>query len=224
MIGAFIATALLGVSLFLVSIGECVSENSDLPASWPWSPRRQFCSGGGHAALGGLALLLAPTVLIATSALLTRGHWRRTAVWCAVVTSVILALPLPRLYISSLPLYRLDSYPILHDPLLRPAAGGVRARICYAYGIVDGPRKAPVTADTPRACIEMVDTPQARVLTTAYDEGRTIYELEWVGKNLTARGLPRRGETGVNGLVVTNAYELPGPAAAAGASRLDGAI
>jgi hypothetical protein len=62
------------------------------------------------------------------------------------------------------------------------------------------------------------------MLTANYDEGRSMTALEQMGQNLTARGLPvHTGKTGVDGLVVTNTYELPGAAAEAGSERVDGA-
>jgi hypothetical protein len=224
--GAVIATGVGLVSSFVGAYGECLSDSDGGAAAWPWSPRRELCdSAHSHAALGADALLLVPAVLIAAAALLAGGRSRRAVVWVAVAAAVILAIVLPSVYVRSLPLYRVDSYPILHDPLLRRASDGAPARVCYAYGIISGPRRDPVTADSRRTCVEFLDTPQSRELTPEYDQGQTPYELEWVGKNLTARGLPvERGGTGVDGLVVTKAYELPGRAARTGSARVDGAI
>ena len=50
---------------------------------------------------------------------------------------------------------------------------------------------------------------------------RTIYDLEWMGKNLTARGLPvRPGSTGITGLVVKRVYKLPGCKALEGSTAI----
>jgi hypothetical protein len=219
-LGAAAGTAVLVVSMLLVSFGECASENDDRPLSWPWSPRRQLCDGAGsHVVLGAYALLLVPPLLVVMGVILAK---RRARVAGGAILAGLLAVPfLPWIYFDSLPVYRLDEYPILHAPLLRPGAEGRPPRVCYAYGIVFGPRKAPVTEKTERTCVELVPTRQALSLTTAYDQGRTIYDLEWMGKNLTARGLPvEPGGTGIDGLVVARVYELPGREALRDSTRI----
>ncbi len=50
---------------------------------------------------------------------------------------------------------------------------------------------------------------RALALTPEYDQGQTPFDLDEMGKNLTARGLPvRPGGKGVRGLIVTRAYRL----------------
>jgi hypothetical protein len=206
-----IIEGVLLVALFIVVFGECLGENPDPPPplSYPWSPRRQFCDDTGSTAqLGALALFLVPPILIGGGALL-RARGQRSiglSVW-----AMTLAIPfLPSIYVHSLPYYRLDSYPVLHQPLLRPAQNSTPPRVCYVYGIASGPRALQVTADTPRICIELDPTPEAMSLTTGYDEGRTIYDLGLVGDHLTENGLPvEAGPTGVDGLTVNRIYELP---------------
>lgn len=212
-LGAAGATGVLAVSMFFISFDECVAENRERPLSWPWSPRREFChEPSSPAALGAYALLLVPSLLMVAAMILAK-RGPRPASW--LIFGLLLTVPfLPRIYVNSLPIYRLDDYAILHAPLLRKAANGRPPRVCYAYGIVFGPRKTPVTADTERTCVDLRPTRQALTLTPAYDEGRTIYDLEWMGKNLTARGLPvETGGTGIDGLVVARVYKLSGPEA-----------
>jgi hypothetical protein len=219
-IGAVGATAVLVVSLFFVSFGECLAENREQPLSWPWSPRRQFCNApSSHASVGAYALFLLPSLLIIVGTILAKRGPRLSS-W--PIFALLLVVPfLPGIYVDSLPIYRLDDYPILHAPLLRQAVNGQPARVCYAYGIVFGPRKEPVTDDTERTCVDLLPTRQALALTPAYDEGRTIYDLEWMGKNLTGRGLPvRPGGTGIDGLVVKRVYKLSGRKALEGSTAI----
>lgn len=223
-LGAAGATGVLVVSMFFVSFGECVDESRERPLSWPWSPRREFCNAPtSHASVGAYALFLLPSLLIIVATVL--GN-RGLSLVSWLIFALLLAVPfLPRIYVESLPVYRLDNYPILHAPLLRRAAHGQPPRVCYAYGIVFGPRKTPVTDDTERTCVDLVPTREAVTLTPAYDQGRTPYDLEWMGKNLTARGLPiRPGGTGVNGLVVERVYRLPGRKALDGSTPIAGAV
>jgi len=219
-LGAAGATGVLVVSLFFVSFGECLAENREQPLSWSWSPRRQFCNApSSHASVGAYALFLLPSLLIIVGTILAKRGPRLSS-W--PVFALLLVVPfLPAIYVDSLPIYRLDDYPILHAPLLREAADGQPPRVCYVYGIVFGPRKTPVTEDTERTCVDLLPTRQALALTPAYDEGRTIYDLEWMGKNLTARGLPARpGGTGIDGLVVKRVYKLPGRKALEGSTAI----
>ena len=213
------------VSLFVTGLAECWGENSDSPppASWPWSPRLEFCSeGSSPAALGALTLLAFPTVVVMLGTFLWFKY--RPALGLAAYALLLSAPVLPSLYINALPYYRFDSYPVLHQPLLRPASASRPPRVCYVYGIAFGPRKA-VAGHALRECVELEPTPQARSLTPMYDEGRTIYNLDWVGKNLTEKGLPiRPGETGVAGLVVERAYKLTEHQARTDAHFLPGSL
>jgi hypothetical protein len=213
-------TLVLLVALFLVSFGECLSENRPQPSAWPWSPRREFCnSPHSHASLGVYALLLLPS-LIVISATVVSSRVSRPIGWALLALLAVVPF-LPKLYVDSLPLYLVDDYPILHAPLLRQGAGDTPPRVCYAYGILFGPRKTPVTPETPRTCIDLVPTPEALALTPDYDQEVTIYDLEWVGKNLTAKGLPPKpGGTGIKGLMVERSYTLSGEQARESATRI----
>jgi N-formylglutamate amidohydrolase len=111
---------------------------------------------------------------------------------------------------------------VLDKPLLRPASGSTPPRVCYVYGIMFGPRKLNVTADTPRTCVDLARTPAAMSLTTGYDEGRTGFDLQLAGHNLTRKGLPvKPGATGVRGLTVARAYRLPDSQARIGAQEVE---
>jgi hypothetical protein len=218
------AGALTGLALFALGItvlGECLNDTDDPPASYSWAPRREFCDSGVSAVrLGILGVLFVPTVMVVLGTLLrARNH----PVLGGVAYATLLAVPfLPGLYVSALPYYRLDDYPALHRPLLRPAKGSQPPRVCYLYGIAVGPRKAKATPATTHHCVDLEPTPEARSLTPRYDEGRTIFDLEQMGNNLTEEGLPiEPGPTGVDGLVVDRAYVLRDGEARRGAALLD---
>jgi hypothetical protein len=217
------ATGVAFVALALTAFGECVGENPDRAPdpSWPWSPRREFCDDrSSPAALGALALLLVPTAAVMLGTFL-RSKQHQALSWTAY--AILLATPvLPSVYIGALPVYRVDSHPVLHRPLLRPVSASKPARVCYLYGIAFGPRKVEVTSGTTRHCVELKPTPQALSLTPKYDLGQTSYDLDWMGRRLTEKGLPvRPGDTGVDGLVVDRAYKLPESQARIGAKPID---
>jgi len=159
------------------------------------------------ASLGAIALTLLPAVsIILGTVLVDRG--RRIAGFAVYLLLVLTPLA-PTLYLDPLPYYRLDSYPVLDDALLRPATASTAPRVCYVYGVFFGPRKLVVRPDTPRTCVDLKRTPQALSLTAGYDGGRTGFDLEVMGHNLTEKGLPvHPGDTGVNGLTVDRVYKL----------------
>ncbi len=170
--------------------------------------------------MGGLALLLVPTALVMLGTFL-RFRQRPTLGWAAYAGLLVTPV-LPSLYVNSLPYYRLDSYPVLQQPLLRPASGSRPLRVCYVYGIAFGPRKVEVTDATMRDCVDLEPTPEALGLTPSYDEGRTSYDLGWMGKDLTQQGLPiHPGPTGVDGLIVVHAYRLRDSQARIGATLVN---
>lgn len=217
-VAAGVVTTVGVLAMFLTFIFECASDGGSGPEAWPWSPREQLCDGDNSpVVLGMLALLLVPTALVTLGTWL-RSRGRRTLGWIAYAG--LLATPaLSGIYVSALPVYEVDSYPILHEPLLRPARGSEPPRVCYVNGIVGEVRVTPATT---RHCIELAPTREARRLTTSYDEGATAFDLERVGENLTQKGLPvGPGETGIDGLVVTRAYRLPDAEARVGARALD---
>jgi hypothetical protein len=131
-IAAGTVTGIALVALELTALGECLGENRS-PASapsWPWSPRRQFCNDGSSpAALGALALLLVPTVVVTLGTFL-RFKQRPALGWTAYAV-LLTTLVLPSLYVNALPYYRVDRYPVLHQPLLRPASASQPPRVCY---------------------------------------------------------------------------------------------
>jgi hypothetical protein len=203
-------TYLAANELFDVWVRECVAENRTPPPppSWPWSPRREFCDPGSGAALGGFAMLAAPALVALGAALLARTRLRPVGF---AVLAVLIPMPLlPEIYVTSLPYYRLDDYPILHSPRLLPASPSRPATACYEYGIASGPRQSvEIRPEDRLTCVEFERTAAARSLTPETDAGPTQLELEEVGKNLTAKGLPPEpGDTGADGLVVTRAFEL----------------
>jgi hypothetical protein len=207
-------------ALFVAAFGACLSENDPGPLSWPWSPRREFCSDPqSPAALGAIAIVVVPALLAGV------GNWLRwkgrARAGLALYLTLLVTPALPSLYVASLPVYRLDSYPVLHQPLLRPGTAADGPRACYVYGIAYGPRAVRVLPDTPRICVEFARTPEALSLTTEYDEGRTGYDLDLAGKNLSRRGLPVvSGATGVKGLVVERVYGLRDSEARLGAKGI----
>jgi hypothetical protein len=218
---AAVAVVLLTVAAGFLSLGECLNDNAPPSASWYWSPREEFCDRGYPDLLSILIVFVIPAGLATAGALLV-SHQRR---WLAVLPfAALFALPaLPFLYLDSLDEYRYDSYPVLDQPLLRPARGGMPARVCYVYGIVTGPRKVIVTPQTMHHCIELARTPEATRLRLGYDGGRTVTDLTRAGQNLTQEGLPvRAGPTGVHGLIVRRASLLSDRAARQGARFPDG--
>ncbi len=213
----------LVVALLIALLGECFVENQDPapPLSWPWSPRREFChEDTSAAALGVGAVLFLPLIFVTLGTLL-RWKGREVAGWVSYA-ALLIALAVPTLYIDALPYYRLDEYPILHDPLLRPAAGPGATRVCYVHGIAHGPDQQQIYPETERICVDLAPTPEALALTPRYDGGRTIFDLDVMGKNLTQKGLPiEPGETGVDGLVVTRTYSLSDSDARVGATLVE---
>jgi hypothetical protein len=203
-------TYLAANELFDVWVRECLAENRTPPPppSWPWSPRREFCDPSSGPALGGFAMLAAPTLVALFAAVLARTQLRPLGF--AVLAMLIPTPLLPEIYVTSLPYYKLDEYPILHRPRLLPASSLRPATACYEYGIASGPRQSNVIRPEDRlTCVEFERTAAARSLAPPTDAGPTQLELEQVGKNLTAKGLPPEpGDTGVHGLVVTRAFEL----------------
>ena len=218
---AGLATGVALVALWLTAFGECAGENSNRPFTWPWSPRREFCDDGSSpAALLAPALLLLPIAVVIIGTVLY-SKVSPTLGWATY--ALLLATPfLPSLYVGSLAEYRLDEYPVLHRPLLRPAEGPRPARVCYVHGIKFGPRKVNADAAPVRNCVELRSTPRARRLTPSYDGGVTVFDLEALGHRLTENGLPiRSGGSGIDGLEVVRAYELPADQARAGATLVD---
>jgi hypothetical protein len=217
-VAAGLVTAVVVFTVLLTFLFECASDGGSDPESWPWSPRNQLCDGSGYdpVVLGMLALLLVPSILITLGTWL-RSRGRRGLSWIAYA-GLLVTPALSGIYVGALPVYEVDDYPILNQPLLRVARGSVPPRVCYAYGIVgEKPR------DPTRHCIELERTPQALRLTTAYDEGVSVFDLEEVGKELTQEGLPvRAGETGVDGYVATRAYTLTEAEARDGALEVRG--
>jgi hypothetical protein len=222
-VAAGLVTTVALVASLLTGFGECGVENPEPapPLSWPWSPRRQFCSDDSSpAALGALGPLLLPAAMVMLGTFL---RFKKQAALGWIAYAIVLTAPvLPSLYVDALPYYRLDSYPVLHEPLLRPASEGGPARACYVYGIAHGPRKIETTSATSLECVDLEPTAEALSLTPSYDQGRTIYDLDWMGKKLTQKGLPiRPGPTGVEGLVVDRAYKLPDGRARVGATLVN---
>jgi hypothetical protein len=205
-LGALLATAVVWVSMIIVSVEECLSENTDRPFSYPWSPRREFCGGGSDDYT--IVMLLLPSILVAAGAFLWRRGRRQLA---GVVFVLLVPLPfIPPIYVNSLDYYLLDEYPILHAPLLRLATDTQPPRVCYAYGILFGPNETPINDKTERVCIDLLPNDEALALTPEYDEGHTQYMLEWVGKKLTESGLPpETGRDVYRGIVATRTYTLP---------------
>jgi hypothetical protein len=216
-VAAGVVTFVAVCATFLTFVFECASDGGSGPEAWPWSPREELCDGDNSpVVLGMLALLLVPTALITLGTWL-RSRGRRGLGWLAYAG--LLATPaLSGLYVAALPVYEVAEHPILHTPLLRVAQGPEPPRVCYAYGIVGEPPPR-----TTRHCIELERTREALRLTTGYDEGVSVFDLEEVGKELTQQGLPvRPGATGVDGYVVTRAYTLSRAQARDGASEAGG--
>lgn len=126
---------------------------------------------------------------------------------------------LPSLYVAQLPYYRLDSYPVLHNPYVRPASEERPARACYAYGVVYGPNATTITDESERICADLKHTEEASELVPEYESlpsyASTRWRLEWLGKRLTESEL--RPGTEYDGLVAQNVYTLSGADAREGA-------
>jgi hypothetical protein len=208
-VAAGILTDVVVVVVFLTFLGECLSENHEPPPNWPWSPRRQFCQGGSSEARDIFAVLVVPTILVTVGTLLySRQH---VALAWGTYSALFLTVFVPHIYVNMLPYYWIDSTPVLSQPVLRAAVGSQPARVCYVYGIYGKP-SSYVTPDSTRElyCVDLKPTPAAQSLTARDEAGTASLDLETMGNNLTARGLPiHPGETGVEGLVVTRAYKLP---------------
>ncbi len=144
---------------------------------------------------------------------------RRGKVAALAFGLIATTLFLPSLYVSLLPYYRLDSYPILHNPYVRPASDDNPARACYAYGIVHGPAVTETTDETERTCVDLARTADADQLVSEYETlpfyPTVLYNLEWLGKQLTESGM--EAGTSYRGLVAERVYSLPGPTAREGA-------
>jgi hypothetical protein len=218
LVGTVAAIGGLAITSFLECFGE--NRSPEPPASWPWSPRREFCSDGDSwAARGALPLLALPFVLTALGAFL----WSRKRRGLAAATFALIAVTpfAPGVYVSALPYYRLDSVPILHDPYVRPATDDLPARVCYAFGIVHGPRATSVSDETERTCVDLARTPEASVLvpdyerTSRYAYASVPYDLEWLGKRLTEED--REPGIEYEGLIAERVYTLPGDEAREGA-------
>jgi hypothetical protein len=213
---AFAGIALVGTLLAMgglvwAALAECWFENRPRPLSWPWSPRREFCSEpGSPAALGAYPLLALPALAASLGAFLWSKRHRGLAAgaFCLIAVSPFL----PSLYASALPYYRLDSYPILHNPYVRPASDQWPARVCYAYGVVHGPALTRIENTTERVCADLKSTQEARELVPEYESLPSYPSIrgrvEWLGKNLTENGMEPGTE--YDGLVAERVYRLPG--------------
>ena len=157
-IAAGVITGVAIVAFWLTAFGECLAENPSPapPPSWPWSPRRQFCSDGNSpAAMGALALLLVPTALVMLG---TSGASGSGPIgWAAYAGPRDAVLP-PS---TSTPdrMQPAGQHPVLQQPLLRSASGSRPPRVCFVYGIAFGPRKVEVTDATMRDCVDLEPTP-----------------------------------------------------------------
>jgi hypothetical protein len=208
--------------LALTAVFECLGENRypPPPSHWPWSPRREFCSDeGSWAARGALPLLAVPFVLTLFGALLwSRKRGGLASVAFGLVAATPLLMPA---YVSALPYYRTDEYPILHDPYVRPATEEQPARACFAYGIVRGPQATRITDESERICADLRRTGDSEELVPGYETlpgyayASVPYNLEWLGKRLTEENMS--AGTSYRGLVAERVYTLPGAEARAGA-------
>jgi hypothetical protein len=190
------------------AIGECLGNEETYPPSWQWSPRREFCHEAGSPASRGYWALTAAPLLIASAAAFL---WSRGRRWPGYFVSLCLlgVVFLPSAYIQALPYYPRDTTPVLHNPYLRVATETRLARACYAFGITDGYRTVRFTDGTDHFCVDLAPTPEALALALApeYDQGATLYGLEWLGRTLTENGMEPGTEW--EGLVVEHVYRLP---------------
>src|SRR4051794_22479666 len=132
---AFAAGVAVAWAAVAVAVGEIVvvffgcEGETDSPPSWPWSPRRQFCQTGSHHQTSAVfyGLLLAPAAVVFVAKLLAKRGSPRLSTGLFVTLGL---LPfVPSIYYETLPIYRIDSYPILHEPTLRQAHDGQSPRV-----------------------------------------------------------------------------------------------
>lgn len=200
------------VALALTTFEECGAENREPapPLSYHYAPRRQVCNDGS---LEALLLYLAPVLAGLLGGLAVWLHSRTRLKWLRPLTvaAACSTVFLPAAYVCALPYYRLDDYPVFYAPLLRAETKISPARACYAHGVQypSGTYRDPTGLD--RVCVELARTPQASRLTTSYDGGRSIFELQLLADQLSQMGLPEvlKGEpVASNGLRTVRVYRL----------------
>jgi hypothetical protein len=202
-----VLTGAVIVVTFVVAFGECLAENSDpRPASYPWSPRREYCEGGTLESDLAFVIVLLPAVAMVAGAFFRRRAVRPAAF---VAYGLVAFAPFaPPLYLEALPYYEIAETPAYFDPVLRSAQGDLGPRVCMRHGVADSEARAAY--DDPfeeYVCVDLEPTAEARALTTRYDEGRTLGALESLADDMTRNGA-EEGETDVDGLVVTDVNEL----------------
>jgi hypothetical protein len=212
------------VALALTTFEECGAENREPapPNSYHYSPRRQVCNDGS---LEALLLYLAPVLagLLGGLAVWLHSRTRLKWLWPLAVAAACSAVVLPAAYVRALPYYRLDDYAVFYAPLLRAETKISAARACYTHGVQypGGNYRDPTGLD--RVCVELGRTPQAARLTTSYDGGMSIFELQRLADQLSQTGLPEvlKGEpVESNGLRTVRVYRLSYEKAAQHAQEL----
>lgn len=227
MVGVAVA-GLIGAVLFalwLTLFDECFSENREPapPPSYWYSPRRQVCQ---ESTLEGSLIYLAPALagLFAVLGIWLHSRTRLKRLWPPAVAAACSAVFLPGAYVSALPYYRLDEYPVFYAPLLRPQTEASPARTCYAYGVQYPSGHYMDPAGLARVCVDLERTPQAARLTISYDEGRSIGELDRLADELSQTGLEevlRDERVESDGLRIARVYRLSYEEAAQGAKHVD---
>ncbi len=214
---ALLASFGLLVVTVYAGLDTCLDE--DRSGIYHWSPQERFCDDEATSPALGLMMLATP-LLITVVGMTLLGRGRSTAGRLVLCLFVVVPV-LPWVWISSMAVYRSDDRPVLTAPLLRTETAALPARVCFHFGIREGPRGTRPLPTTMRECVDLARTPAAAALTHDYDEGRTPGAVQDVGQELTIRGLPiRPGPVGDEGLVVERAYRLTGAEAAAGAEMV----
>lgn len=214
--------------MFLTVLAECMGDDEERPFSWWWSPRREFCSGWGGwgapspAVVGALALLAYPTAVLLVGLVLHR----RRRVWLGWTAAALLLTPLlPPLYVSVLPYYELDSYPVLHDPLLRRARGPISHAQALDHGwlgdehlllaLLDGdcPGAAPAARDSFGLTLGAVRAATAEAVgepcPTAYHGILVSHRTQYVGERANLKAIELRDEAVASEHVLFALLETP---------------
>ena len=185
----------------VTSVRTCMSENTDEPGVYPYSPSRHICQSGWQA--GDLPVLLpvllGPLALVAGSFL--RGRARPSGY--ALYALAAFAPFVPSIAHGALPKYVIGEHPVFYDGRLLRVGYPMRAQLCFAHGPERfvGERLAS-PGGPPQLCLVLrPGSKTASVERACASEGRGELARE-VQERLRAAGLQkaRRGDVSLEGL------------------------